>query len=167
MRNVALILGCGNILFGDDGFGPKAAETLASRKDIPPQVLVMDAGTGAREILFDLVLDPERPGLLVIIDALDCGLEPGRVFRLDPDAIPENKRDDFSLHTLPASNLLKELRESCGMRIEIIACQVARIPEKVEMGLSAPVLGAVDTACELALETVNEFLGSAAPGKDR
>lgn len=30
-----LILGCGNILFGDDGFGPAVIEYLLSHYDIP------------------------------------------------------------------------------------------------------------------------------------
>lgn len=56
-----LVLGCGNILFGDDGFGPEVVEHLQKNYEIPPEVYVMNVGTSVREILFPIVISDKRP----------------------------------------------------------------------------------------------------------
>ena len=63
-----LVLGCGNILFGDDGFGPAVIEYLKNNYDIPTKVCVMNAGLSVREILFNLTLNKERPNKIIIVD---------------------------------------------------------------------------------------------------
>jgi coenzyme F420 hydrogenase subunit delta len=55
-----IVIGVGNILFGDDGFGPKVIEYLKSNYDIKENVLLIDAGTAVREILFDILLSDIR-----------------------------------------------------------------------------------------------------------
>ncbi len=71
-----LILGCGNVLFGDDGFGPAVVEHLARHREIPPDVCVMDVGLGIRGVLFTLALSERRPTTLIIVDAVDEGKPP-------------------------------------------------------------------------------------------
>jgi coenzyme F420 hydrogenase subunit delta len=148
-----LILGCGNILIGDDGFGPAVAQRLRGNFTIPADVCVFDAGTSVRQILFDTVLSEKKPSKIVIVDAMDCGREPGELFLLDIDFLPKIKLDDFSMHQIPTSNLLRELRDLCGIEVIVIACQVSHTPDSVDPGLSIPVEGAVKNAAEiLALE---------------
>ncbi|MFC1794614.1 hydrogenase maturation protease [Planctomycetota bacterium] len=143
-----LILGCGNILIGDDGFGPAVAQYLRSDFTIPADVCVFDAGTSVREILFDTVLSEKKPSKIVIVDAMDCAREPGELFMLDIDSLPKIKIDDFSMHQIPTSNLLRELRDHCGIEIIVIACQVANTCNSVNPGLSTPVEAAVKPAAE-------------------
>jgi len=144
-----LILGCGNILLGDDGFGPAVAQRLQSSFTIPADVCVFDAGTSVREILFDTILSDKKPSRVVIVDAMDCGREPGELFLLDIDSLPKIKLDDFSMHQIPTSNLLRELRNYCGIEVIVIACQVANTCESVNPGLSMLVEAAVKSAAEL------------------
>ena len=146
-----LVLGCGNILFGDDGFGPAVAQSLQARTDLPDELCVIDAGTSVREILFDITLSEKRPRKIIIVDAMDKGFKPGELFRPSIDSVPLKKLDDFSIHQLPTSNLLYELRKFCRVDVEVIACQVENIPEKVSPGLSPPVLAAVSKAAEMIL----------------
>ncbi len=143
-----LILGCGNILIGDDGFGPAVAQRLRGNFTIPADVCVFDAGTSVREILFDTVLSEKKPSKIVIVDAMDCAREPGELFMLDIDSLPEIKIDDFSMHQIPTSNLLRELRDHCGIEIIVIACQVANACDSVNPGLSTLVEAAVKPAAE-------------------
>lgn len=144
-----VILGCGNALFGDDGFGPAVAQCCQRKSTIPPDVCVLDAGTSVRNILFDILLSDRKPSRIVIVDAMDCGHEPGELFDADIDTLPEVKTDDFSVHQFPTSNLLRELRDLCGIEITVLACQVARIPQAVSPGLSHPVKEAVEPAVEM------------------
>ncbi|MHC4074418.1 MAG: hydrogenase maturation protease [Planctomycetota bacterium] len=138
-----LILGCGNILIGDDGFGPAVAQRLRDNFAIPADVCVFDAGTSVRQILFDTVLSDKK-----IVDAMDCGREPGELFMLNIDSLPEIKLDDFSMHQIPTSNLLRELRDHCGIEVIVVACQVANSCDSVNPGLSEPVELAVGQAAE-------------------
>ncbi|MHC4536826.1 MAG: hydrogenase maturation protease [Planctomycetota bacterium] len=144
-----LILGCGNVLLEDDGFGPAVAQQLQRDFTIPSDVCVLDTGTSVREILFDTILSDKKPSKIVIIDAMDCGLEPGELFNMDIDSYPEVKLDDFSLHQVPTSNLLRELRDLCGIEIVVVACQVAGACDSVNPGLSEPVNKAVGQAVEM------------------
>ena len=75
-----LVLGCGNILFGDDGFGPCVVEYLKRCVELPENVSVINAGTSVRGILFDLILSPQRPKKIIVIDAVDTKRKPGEVF---------------------------------------------------------------------------------------
>ena len=148
-----LILGCGNRLIGDDGFGPAVAQRLTSDFAVPDDVCVFDAGTSVRQILFDTALSEKKPSKIVIVDAMDCGRKPGELFCLDIDALPEIKLDDFSMHQIPTSNLLRELRDICGVEVVVVACQVEDPCDVVNPGLSDPVEKAVQEAAEiLALE---------------
>jgi len=79
-----LVLGCGNILFGDDGFGCALVDFLESHHRVPDDVCLLDAGTGVRKLLFTLCLSSARPQRLLVIDAFDAGRSPGELFELDP-----------------------------------------------------------------------------------
>ena len=147
-----LVLGCGNILLGDDGFGPAVIEHVLRKGNLPDHVCFLDVGTSARKILFDVILSERKPVRVIVVDAMEFGGEPGTVSWLDLDAIPENKTDDFSLHQIPTSNLLRELRDLCKVDLVILVCQPAKIPEEVEPGLSESAQDAVGRAADAVLE---------------
>ena len=125
-----LILGCGNILLADDGFGPAVAQRLRDNFTVPTDVCVFDAGTSVREILFDTALSDKKPSKIVIVDAMDCGRQPGELFSLDIDSLPKVKLDD------------------CGVEVVVIACHVASACDSVSPGLSKLVEAAVQQAAE-------------------
>jgi len=142
-QKATLILGCGNTLFGDDGFGPAVIDYLEKRYKVPKDVSILDVGTGAREILFNIALAEKKPKRVIIIDALDCQKKPGEIFTIPIDDLPEKKIDDFSLHQLPTSNLLKELKDLCHIEVILLAAQPECVPEIVKPGLSKKLQDAV------------------------
>jgi coenzyme F420 hydrogenase subunit delta len=147
-----LVMGCGNPLMGDDGFGPAVAAALESSGDIPDDVHVEDAGTSAREILFPMVLSDTPVRHIIIVDAVDFadrGRSPGELFEISLEDIPFLKMDDFSMHQVPSSNLLRDLRDKRNVKITILACQIQRIPDEVDGVLSDPVKAAIPGMCEL------------------
>jgi coenzyme F420 hydrogenase subunit delta len=145
-KNV-LVLGCGNVLFGDDGFGPAVVEYLLENSEIPPEACVINAGLSVRELLFTIILSDKRPSQIIIVDAVDAGRFPGEIFELPVSELPEIKIDDFSMHQLPTSNLLKELQDMCGVDVTIISAQIEHIPDAVSPGLSQAVRDAIPAAC--------------------
>ena len=145
-----LIIGCGNPLLGDDGFGPAVIRSLELQDVLPGGIGLLDAGTSIRELLFDMLLSGRVPELLVIIDAVQVSHAlPGEIIRIDVDGIPGNKIADYSLHQFPTTNMLKELKDCCRTKIVIYAVQVADVPEMVRPGLSLPVKAAVPRMCDL------------------
>ena len=143
-----LVLGCGNILFGDDGFGCALVDYVTIHQRVPDDVCLLDVGTGVRKLLFTLCLSPARPRRLLIVDAIEAGRAPGTLFELDPAEIPAAKLDDFSLHQLPTSNLLRELQEWCGVEVRVLACQTGPLPQEVAPGLSPALQAALPGAAE-------------------
>ena len=151
-----LIFGCGNILFGDDGFGPTVVQHLQENYPLSEDVLVQDVGTGIREILFDLALSAKKPDKLIILDAVDYpDRAPGEVFEISVEGIPAQKTSDFSLHQFPTVNLLKELKEQTAIDIHIVVAQTAQVPEEVKPGLSEEITRAIPEACRLVLSLID------------
>ena len=126
-----LIFGCGNILWGDDGFGPAVISRLNETYNLPPDVLARDVGTSIRDILFDLALSETKPRKLIIVDAVEYpDRVPGEVFEIPVEGIPEKKTSDFSLHQFPTVNLLQEIKEHTGVKVKVIVAQTQEIPEE-------------------------------------
>ena len=149
-----LILGCGNILFGDDGFGPEVVKYLQDHFEIPSDVCLINAGLSVRDLLFTITLSDTKPKRIIIVDAVDIGRRPGDTFELDLSELPETKIDDFSMHQIPTSNLLKELKIFCGIDIFIISTQIQNIPKEVSPGLSQAVQDSIPRACDKILERI-------------
>ncbi|MDQ7778120.1 MAG: hydrogenase maturation protease [Planctomycetota bacterium] len=153
-----IILGCGNILFGDDGFGPAVIERLEQAGPLPAHAFAEDVGTSVKQLLVDMAYGDPRPKCVIIVDAVDRpGHLPGDVFEIAPDEIPMNKLSDFSVHAFPSGNLLKQLKDQHGVDVVILACQVSPLPNEVHQGLSAPAQKAVEPAVRRILEIVARY----------
>ncbi len=153
-----LIFGCGNILIGDDGFGPSVIDYLLTNYELPSEVAALDVGTSVREFLFDLVLMPQKPRVIFIVDAVsESGMRPGETFEIDISRIPLKKVNDFSLHMFPSINLLNDLQDGAGVKIRVLVVQVEKIPDEIRPGLSDSVKAAVPGACEWLLRQIEEL----------
>jgi coenzyme F420 hydrogenase subunit delta len=148
-RKAIVILGCGSVLFGDDGFGPAVVSYLLSHYRIPEDMAVVDAGTGVREILMDLALSEEKPKRLILVDVMEAGKPPGTITILTPDSLPQSKIASFSPHQAPTSLLLRELEKSGGVEVALLTAQPQPLPQEVSIGLSSELQDAVPRACEL------------------
>lgn len=160
-----IVFGCGNTLFGDDGFGPAVIDFLLSRYRLPDSVLAVDVGTSIGDYLFDFLLAPKKPRHIFIVDAISQPhRQAGELFEPDLGEIPANKSSGFSLHQFPSVNLLREMQELAGVRVRILAVQVKCIPEAVEPGLSKEVQTAVPRACEWLLREIGTMFAPGSSG---
>jgi hydrogenase maturation protease len=80
----ALVLGIGNVLWADEGFGVRCVEAFDEGWDPPPGVKSLDGGTQGLYLL-PFVQAARR---LIIFDAIDFALEPGTLRVLEGDAVP-------------------------------------------------------------------------------
>ncbi len=149
-----LVLGCGNILFGNDGFGPEVIQRIKSVHALPGDVLVMDVGTGVRDLVFDLLLADKKPDCIWIADAVSIkGKNEGELFELPLAEMPGNKLSNFSLHQSPSSNLLAQLKDQ-GVAIKILGMQTHFIPNEIRPGLSQAAQRAVRPACDWIVKDI-------------
>ena len=72
-----LIIGCGNLLRGDDAVGPVLIRHLWEM-GLPEGVRCADGGTGGMDVAFQMRGVPE----VILIDACRSGSEPGAIFEL-------------------------------------------------------------------------------------
>lgn len=79
-----LILGIGNVLYADEGFGVRCVETLHARFEFPESVNVMDGGTQGIFLLPWV----RSASCLLIFDAIDFGLEPATLKVIVGDDVP-------------------------------------------------------------------------------
>jgi coenzyme F420 hydrogenase subunit delta len=157
LQKHTLVFGCGNPLFGDDGFGPEIIACLEEDYVLPDYCLCLDAGTSVRDILFDILLSPKRPCRILIIDAVQIeNRAPGDIFEIDVAAIPDNKTSDFSLHQFPTTNMLKELKEMTGIEVRVLVVQTGPVPDRVSPGLTPAVTAAVPHMCRKILSLIND-----------
>jgi coenzyme F420 hydrogenase subunit delta len=159
VQKSVLILGCGNILFGDDGFGPGVIDYLETHYRIPETVSVLDMGTGIREILFDLLLAPTKPKRLFILDTITgSGKKAGNFFEIDPAEVEGEKMKGSPYHRFPSLGQLYALEALIGIDIRVIAVQAKEIPEMVRPGLSPEVQAAIPQVCDWLIQEIgSEF----------
>ncbi|WP_373509731.1 HyaD/HybD family hydrogenase maturation endopeptidase [Thiocapsa sp.] len=79
-----LILGIGNLLWADEGFGVRAVETMQRDWVMPSNVQLLDGGTQG----IYLVDRVRTADVLVVFDAVDYGLPPGTMKRVEGDEVP-------------------------------------------------------------------------------
>ncbi len=79
-----LVLGIGNLLWADEGFGVRAAEEFARRYEPDPRVTVLDGGTQGLYLLPHV----QAASRLLVFDAIDYGLDPGTMKVVLDDEVP-------------------------------------------------------------------------------
>jgi coenzyme F420 hydrogenase subunit delta len=138
-----LIVGCGNILFQDDGFGPRVAQELQNY-ELPPGVRAIDGGTGAPHLIFSLL--DETCKKLIILDCVDWRATPGSLRKFSVDELPKGKFADA--HNWSLSEPLHALKDKVD--IVVIGCQPARVSEPdIEISLTEEVEKAIPEAIRM------------------
>ncbi len=147
-----VLIGCvGNVLRGDDGFGPAVAERLT---DLPAGAEVVETGIGGIALLQELLAGCDG---LVLIDAVDRGAVPGTVFVIEPDVLEGEHVADVHLANPDRVLTMAKAMGALPERVLIVGCQPAEVDE-LERGLSPPVARAVEVAAARVGEAVRGWL---------
>jgi len=149
-----LVVGCGNVLFQDDGFGPRVAQEL-SKYELPPEIRVIDAGTGAPHLIFTLL--DETCKKLIILDCISWGAKPGTLRKFTVDQLPKGKFIDA--HNWTLSEPLHAIKDK--VNIVVIGCQPAKVSEPdIVWELSPEVERAVPEAMKMVMEELGIDYGT-------
>ena len=79
-----VVLGIGNLLWADEGFGVRCIEALQRRWEFAEHVQLIDGGTQG----LYLIQHVQEADALLIFDAIDYGLEPGTLKEVRDDEVP-------------------------------------------------------------------------------
>lgn len=147
-----LVIGCGNILFEDDGFGPAvtvALEEYFKDNELPENVMILDAGTGGPHYIFSLPNEMWKK--LIIVDIVDYGAEPGTLRIFGVEELPEGSYEN--VHSWPVNQPLHELNES--VEIMVIGCQPESVSAPdVKLELTKNVEDAIPKAIQIILKEI-------------
>lgn len=150
-----LVLGIGNLLWADEGFGVRCVEKLAAEWAVPDSVKVMDGGTQGLYLL-PYVQGARR---LIVFDAIDYGLPPGTMKRVEGDEVPRFMgAKKMSLHQTGFSEVLAlaELKGALPANITLIGVQPAEL-EDYGGSLSPAVRARLPEALAIAVQTLAEW----------
>ncbi len=85
MEKQVLILGIGNVLWADEGFGVRTVEHLDQHYQFQDNVTILDGGTQG----IYLVQYVEAADILVVFDAIDYNLQPGEMKLIEGEDVPK------------------------------------------------------------------------------
>ncbi len=96
-----LILGVGNLLLKDDGFGVHLVNDL-KENDLPENVTLLEAGTVSHQLIPLL----HEIDYLIVIDVVEAGDTPGSLFRFSPEDMKFKSEQQVSLHQISLIDVL-------------------------------------------------------------
>lgn len=151
----ALLLGVGNILWADEGFGVRCVESFAQRFEIPANLAVVDGGTQGL-YLVDL-LRAHNP--VVIFDAVDFGDPPATVRLVENDDIPAFVgAHKMSLHQAGLQDVIAcaKLLGGCASDMLLIGVQPVEL-EDYGGSLRPQVQACISRALDIAVDYLAGF----------
>jgi len=122
-----VVLGIGNLLWADEGFGVRCIEALQRRWEFAEHVSLIDGGTQG----LYLIQHVQQADALLIFDAIDYGLEPGTLKQVRNDEVPRFMgAKKMSLHQTGFQEVLSlaALTGKYPQQVLLIGCQ----PQELE-----------------------------------
>lgn len=125
-----LVLGIGNLVQSDDGFGVHVIRRLLNGNDVPRNVQFLDAGTS----IIDQLSELSEADRIICVDVADGGMPPGAIYRFSPDDIVYKKSKYHHAHKVSIFEALEMVRlmKNSVPETTIIAVQ----PERIGWGMA-------------------------------
>lgn len=150
--SVTAILGLGNPLMGDDGFGLAVLARLEERWTLE-DVETADGGTWGMSLL-PLIEDAER---LIVIDAILAGGQPGDVVLLERERLPIYLTRKLSAHQIDLRDVLAVAEWRGRLPSETIAVGVQPVRIELGLGLSDEAAAAIDDVVDLVVARLGQW----------
>lgn len=148
-----IVVGLGNPLMGDDGFGLCALQQLEREWTVDASTQLVDGGTWGLTLLPSL----EGARCLLFLDAIRSGRAPASVVELHGNEIPRQIATKLSPHQVDLREVLAvmQLRGTLPTKLSAIGVE----PDIVEMhdGLSPAVRSRLDEVVALAVDRLRSW----------
>jgi hydrogenase maturation protease len=142
------VVGLGNLILSDEGVGVHVVQRLAEAYGFPDDVVLIDGGTSAIDLL-DQLVEAEH---IIFIDAARIGEPPGSIVALEGARLPVWFRERMSPHQIGLADLLATLSllDHTPESVTLIGIE----PQSMELGteLTPDVEAAVGEALRKVLE---------------
>lgn len=145
MRGKRVVVGIGNPLRGDDGFGP----SLIARLQASGRGIYIDAGQAPENYLGRIL--KEEPDTILLVDVAHLDLKPGEYRLLKPRDI---MKCGLTTHEMSSRMLIEFLLEETPADIFMLGVQ----PQTLALGqaMSAPLNATLDEVEKLINEAMHE-----------
>ena len=142
------VVGLGNLILSDEGVGVHVVRRLAEAYGFPDEVVLIDGGTSAIDLL-DQLVEAEH---IIFIDAAQTGGPPGSIVALEGARLPVWFRERMSPHQIGLADLLAtlSLMDHAPESVTLIGIE----PQSMQLGteLTPDVEAAVGEALRKVLE---------------
>jgi len=151
-----MVLGIGCILFSDEGFGVRVVEKMEKQYEFTDNVLLVDGGVLGINLLGVI----SKPKHLIVVDVIRNKGNPGDLYRLEGDAIPERIRAKNSLHqvdfleALTLCQALEKVPETVILGVEPVDI------DTLSTELTPTIKSRVDPVIDRVLDELNRLGGS-------
>ena len=142
-----MVLGIGCILFSDEGFGVRVVEEMEKQYEFSDNVLLVDGGVLGVNLLGVI----SKPDHLVVVDAIRNKGNPGDLYRLEGDAIPDRIRAKNSLHQVDFLEALTLCQALDKVPKTVIVGVEPKDIDTLSLELTPPIQARVDPVIEMVL----------------
>jgi hydrogenase maturation protease len=153
-----VVVGIGNLIRTDDGFGLHALDRLRRDARVPRGVTLIDGGTHGLELL-SYISDSTH---LLLLDAIDVGEPAGTVVRMVNEEL-RGLPGAASVHQVGLADLLATLPLVSTTRREIVLLGVTPLSTDWGTELTAPVAAALEGLVEEAVAQLAHWVGETSP----
>ena len=152
-NNPIVLLGVGNILLTDEGFGVHVVNQLREDYVFNPPITILDGGTMGMELLTYM----RGMTKLLLVDAINGGEAPGTVYEFPHEEMNSYFTEAISVHEVGMQDILRirAIQEDPLEDAVVIGVE----PESLEIGFepSAPVQRALPEVKERVLHVLQEW----------
>jgi len=160
MKPEIMVLGVGNILYSDDGFGIKVVEQLQNNYVFPDHVTIVDGGVLGVNLLGVI----SHAHKLIVVDTILNKSNPGDFHRLEGEEIPNRILAKNSMHQVDLLEALTLCRLMGNIPETIILGVEPQNLETLHPELTPVLAGKVDAMVEWVLQ---ELLSLGVPIPDK
>lgn len=152
-RAQVAVIGIGNILMGDEGFGVHLLRTLDERYHFEPEIQLIDGGTMGMELL-GFMQDFDH---LLMLDAIASADKPGQLYSFDHGEVEHYFSGNISAHEVGVQDLLfiQSLSDKPLHACHIVGVVPASLEPSLE--LSPIVAAKLEGAVELCLKKLEDW----------
>lgn len=147
------VLGIGNIILRDEGFGVSVVEALQQEYLFPKNVQVIDGGTLGAELMYFI----EGTKKLIVIDAISGNRAPGTFFRFDAEAVQAYFQDKVSMHEIGIQDVLAALQVMGKAVEDVVVFGYQPFSLEAGVGLTPKMAAFVAPAKDIVLEQLQNW----------
>lgn len=147
------VLGIGNIILKDEGFGVHIVEKLQQEYNFPANVEVLDGGTLGMELM-NYIIGTDK---LIVVDAISGGSAPGTFFRFVNAEVKAYFQEKVSMHELGIQDVLAALEVIEQPVKDVIVMGAQPYIVDAGVGLTEDMAALVEKTKNLILEQLKEW----------